>query len=115
NATPECRLGCGLGTRLYGLDTAMAQLPGQVTHSTAYTAYNVITGLSLKGCNLDWTLLYSKDVLVLTNVETRGLSYGHVKMIQQWVREGGSLMILGGLLTLGQGKNMEHGWPDMLP
>jgi hypothetical protein len=106
---------CGLWNRLYGLDKAMAQLPGPVTNSTAYTDYYTITGLSLKGFTLDWTPLYGKDVLVLTNVETRGLSYGHVKMIQQWVKEGGSLIVLGGLLTLGQGKNMERGWPDMLP
>ena len=40
---------------------------------------------------------------------------GQCKMIQRWVSEGGGLVVLGGMMALGQGGNMERGWPEMLP
>lgn len=46
---------------------------------------------------------------MLANVETRGLGLGQVRMIGEFVQQGGSLVILGGLTTLGQSGNMHRG------
>ena len=36
-------------------------------------------------------------------------------MLREWVKDGGGLVILGGLVTLGQNWNMQRGWPEFLP
>ena len=105
----------GLWNRLYRVDEAAARLPGTVTVSSAYTTYHPQHDTRLSGFDLNWQPLYSQDVVVLANVETRGLGLGQVRMLEQWVKDGGRLVILGGLMTLGQSFNMERGWPDFLP
>ena len=54
-------------------------------------------------------------MVVLADVETKGLNYGQVLMLSEWVKDGGGLLILGGPLTLGQDDNMKRAWPLMLP
>ncbi len=52
---------------------------------------------------------------MLANVETKGMNYGQVLMLKEWVKDGGALVILGGNVTLGQDDNMSAGWPQLLP
>ncbi len=104
----------GLYNRLYHLDEALASVP-QLSMSTAYTSYGGQAGLVIKGFSWDWPELWNQDVIILNNVETKGLSYGQVLMLREWVKEGGGLLILGGLVTLGQDNNMARGWPEFLP
>jgi hypothetical protein len=105
----------GLWNRTYKIDDAVARLPGEVLPSSAYTSYSQTSDTTFRGLNFDWSPLYKQDVVVLADVETRGLPFGKVKMLQQWVRDGGGLVILGGLLTLGLNCNLERGWPVLLP
>lgn len=105
----------GLFNRLYRLDEAMAKIPGPVKATSAYTTYHPQHDTQLVGYQLDWEPLFRQDVLVLANVETRGLGLGQVRMIEEWVKQGGGLVILGGLVTLGQNWNMDRGWPEFLP
>lgn len=105
----------GVWNRNYHIDDAVARLGEGAKSGSAYTMYNQFIDTIFTGFDFDWKPLFAQDVIVLTNAEMRGLPYGKVKMLQQWVRDGGGLVILGGLMTLGQNNNMGHGWPDMLP
>ena len=82
---------------------------------SAYTTFHQQHDTQLSGFKLDWRPLFTQDVIVLANVETRGLGLGQVRMIGEFVRQGGGLVILGGLTTLGQTGNMGRGWPEFLP
>ena len=105
----------GLWNRHYRIDEALEKLGGEVNAASAYTTYHPQHDTQLKGFDLDWEPLFGQDVVVLANIETRGLGLGQVRMMAEWVRQGGGLVILGGLVTLGQNWNMQRGWDQMLP
>jgi uncharacterized membrane protein len=105
----------GLWNRHYRIDEALRKLPGKVKATSAYTTYHPQHDTQLKGFTLDWEPLFTQDVVVLANIETRGLGLGQVRMIGEFVKQGGGVVVLGGLLTLGQNWNMERGWPEFLP
>ena len=104
----------GLYNRLYHIDDAAAALP-KVSTANAYTAYTDQSGTLIKGMKWDWQSLWKQNIIVLANVETKGMNYGQVLMLAEWVKNGGALIILGGNVTLGQDENMAHGWPLFLP
>ena len=104
----------GLFNRLYHIDDAAAALPKVKVDST-YTSYSQQTGTVLKGMKWDWPSLWKQNLIVLANVESKGLNYGQVLMLAEWVKNGGALVILGGNVTLGQDDNMTRGWPLLLP
>jgi hypothetical protein len=106
----------GLWNRMYRVDEALAKLGGPPVHLTdAYTQVLAMQGIKINGIKLNWDNLYQQDLVILNDVETRQMGYGVYKMIGEWVKSGGHLVILGGLFTLGQGYNMRTGWPDLLP
>jgi len=105
----------GLWNRIYHVDDSLAKLTDKTKITNAYTTYHPQHDTQLKGFALDWEPIFTQDVIVLTNIEARGLGLGQVRMIEEFVRQGGGLVILGGLLTLGQNWNMERGWTDFLP
>ncbi len=100
----------GLWNRLYRIDEALAPLGENAVVNSAYTTFHQQQDTQLSGFKLDWQPLFTQDVVVLANVETRGLGLGQVRMIGEFVRQGGGLVILGGLTTLGQAGNMQRGW-----
>ncbi len=102
----------GLWNRLYHIDEALGDA---ANITTAYTTFHQQHDTQLSGFKLDWQPLFTQDVVVLANIETRGLALGQVRMFGEHVRQGGGLVIFGGLLTLGQAGNMQRGWPDFLP
>jgi hypothetical protein len=104
----------GLYDRLYQIDAAIQALPG-VQQWDAYTSYHQQQGTRLTGYQWDWKSLWNQDVIILADVETKGLNYGQVLMLSEWVKDGGGLLILGGPLTLGQDDNMARAWPLLLP
>ena len=104
----------GLWNRLYHVDEALAEVPRLNLH-TAYSSYGGQEGLVIRGLQWDWQPLWQHDVIILNNLEAKGLSYGQMIMLREWVKEGGGLLILGGLVTLGQDNNMTRGWPEFLP
>lgn len=104
----------GAWNRMYHLDDALNRL-GPVTVTNAYTKYNFQADTQFTGFDLTWESIFKQDVAVLANVETRGLGLGQVRMIQKRVQDGGGLVVLGGLMTLGQAYNMRYGWPELLP
>ncbi|OPZ73960.1 MAG: hypothetical protein BWY79_02187 [Actinobacteria bacterium ADurb.Bin444] len=104
----------GLFNRLYRIDAAVKTLPNSEQYD-AYTAYHPQRGTTLSGYQWDWKPLWDLDVVVLANVETKGLNYGQVLLLSEWVKDGGGLLILGGPLTLGQDDNMKRAWPLLLP
>jgi hypothetical protein len=112
--TTETLMVRGLFNRLYHVDEALAGVP-KLNLNTAYTSYGGQNGLVIKGIDWDWAPLWQQDVIILNNVETKGLSYGQMLMLREWVKQGGGLLILGGNLTLGQDNNMTRGWPEFLP
>lgn len=103
----------GLFNRLYRLDEAIQSVGG--TRTDTYTSYHQQQGTTLQGYKWDWQPLWNQDVIVLADVETKGLNYGQVLMLSDWVKDGGGLLILGGPVTLGQDDNMKRAWPLMLP
>jgi len=105
----------GLWNRLYRIDEALSPLGDKAVVSNAYTTFHQQQDTQLSGFKLDWQPLFTQDVVVLANVETRGLGLGQVRMIGEFVRQGGGLVILGGLTTLGQSGNMQRGWGEFLP
>lgn len=105
----------GLWNRLYRIDEALSPLGEQAVVSSAYTTFHQQQDTQLSGFKLDLQPLFTQDVVVLANVETRGLGLGQVRMIGEFVRQGGGLVILGGLTTLGQSGNMQRGWGEFLP
>ncbi len=106
----------GPWNRLYRVDEALVKVSGAPVKLTdAYTQIVAMQGIKINGFKFDWNSLYQQDLLILNNVETRQLGYGPYKMISKWVKDGGNLVILGGLYTLGQGYNMRTGWPELLP
>jgi hypothetical protein len=112
--TTEALMVRGLYNRLYHVDEALAGQP-KLNLATAYASYGGQAGLVIKGLDWDWGPLWKQDVIILNNLETKGLSYGQMLMLREWVKEGGGLLILGGLTTLGQDNNMARGWPEFLP
>lgn len=104
----------GLFNRLYQLNAAIQTLAG-AKRCDAYTSYHPQAGTRLQGYQWDWRPLWEQDVVVLADVETKGLNYGQVLMLSEWVKDGGGLLILGGPVTLGQDDNMKRAWPLMLP
>lgn len=104
----------GLYNRLYRLQEAAGAIPGAKL-TDAYTSYHQQQGTKFLGYALDWKPIWDLDVIVLANVETKGLNYGQVMMLTEWVKAGGGLVILGGNVTLGQDDNMKNAWPLMLP
>ena len=112
--TTETLMVRGLYNRLYKVDEALASQP-KLNLTTAYTSYGGQAGLVLKGIDWDWASLWKQDVIILNNVETKGLGYAQMMMLREWVKEGGGLLVLGGLVTLGQDNNMARGWPEFLP
>jgi uncharacterized membrane protein len=105
----------GLWDRLYHIEDALKLLPGKTAITDAYTSFHPQQDTQLSGFKLDWGPLFTQDAIVLANVETRGLGLGQVRMVEGFVRQGGGLLILGGLTTLGQTDNMKGGWPEFLP
>ena len=70
--------------------------------------------------------LYAYDAVVLTNMDAQGFSFPTRRMLCDFVKDGGRLVILGGLNTLGQGgmtgTNLEEllpftlkGWNEVIP
>ncbi len=105
----------GLWNRLYRIDEALSPLGDKAVVSSAYTTFHQQQDTQLSGFKLDWQPLFTQDVVVLANIETRGLGLGQVRMIGEFLRQGGGLVILGGLTTLGQSGNMQRGWGEFLP
>ena len=104
----------GLFNRQYQLDAAVQALPN-VKQLDAYSSFNGQAGNEIAGYKWDWQPMWDLDVVVLADVETKGLNYGQVLMLSEWVKDGGGLLILGGPLTLGQDDNMKRAWPLLLP
>ncbi|MHB9134469.1 MAG: glutamine amidotransferase [Armatimonadota bacterium] len=104
----------GPWNRLYQLDAALLQL-GPVNAATGYIRWGAQEGTRVLGYTMDWPSLYQQDLLVLANANVGGLGYGIGKMIRQWVKDGGSLVLLGGMHTLGQAGCMQYGWEEFLP
>jgi len=104
----------GLFNRQYQLDAAIQAIAG-AKRTDAYTSYHRQKGTTLQGYTWDWQPLWDQDVIVLADVETKGMNYGQVMMLSEWVKDGGGLLILGGPLTLGQDDNMKRAWPLVLP
>ncbi len=104
----------GVWNRMYHLDEAVARLPEAVA-TTAYTSYGFQPQAQILGFTWDWEHIYGQDVAVLANFQTRGFALGLQRMLQKRVADGGGLVVLGGLYTLGQGRAMQYGWPEMLP
>ncbi len=104
----------GVWNRMYRLDEAVARVPDAVS-TTAYTSYGHQAQARILGFEWDWEPIYGQDVAVLANFETRGFAMGLERMLQERVEDGGGLVVLGGLHTLGQGSAMQYGWPEMLP
>jgi hypothetical protein len=103
----------GLYNRLYRIEDVVGLLG--MTLTDTYTGYSQQRGTFLKGYAWDWKALWAQNVMILTNVEAKGLNYGQVFMLQEWVKDGGGLIVLGGNLTLGQDDNMTRCWPNFLP
>ena len=93
----------------------MASLGDKALLNNAYTTFHQQHGTQLSGFKLDWEPLFTQDAIVIADVETRGLGLGQVQMIGEFVKQGGGLVGLGGLMTMGQTDNMKRGWPEFLP
>jgi len=91
------------------------RLPDPVEVINAYFSYNFQSGGQFVGFQLDWESLYTQNVMVMADIRAGAIDMGQVRMIQRWVADGGALVVLGGLMTLGQGNSMPRGWPSMLP
>lgn len=104
----------GVWNRMYQLDEAVARVAGAVP-TTAYTSFGHQAQARVLGFDWTWESLYGQDVAVLANFQTRGFALGLERMLQQRVADGGGLVVLGGLYTLGQARAMQFGWPEMLP
>ncbi len=85
----------GLFNRQYQLDAAIQSIAG-AKRTDAYTSYHQQTGTTLQGYAWDWQPLWDQDVIVLADVETKGMNYGQVLMLSEWVKDGGGPLILGG-------------------
>ena len=112
---PHVLLARGAWNRLYRLDDAVARLGGHVDVRHTYFKYDFQAGGTFMGLDLNWQTIFRYNVLVLANVQTRGMNMGQTRMVEKWVEKGGRLVVLGGMMTLGQGGNMQRGWPQFLP
>ncbi len=105
----------GPWNRLYQPDAALAQFGSPVEVTNAYIEFDFQAGVKFAGFKFDWASLYKQDVLLLDDAEVGSMGYGVARKIRQWVNDGGSLVVLGGMYTLGQSGIMQYGWPDFLP
>lgn len=104
----------GPWNRMYAVDDALKTL-GAVEVTNAYITFNFQNGVKTNGYDYTWDGLYQQDVLVAADAEIGALGYGIGKMIRQWVKDGGCLVLLGGMFALGQGGDLQYGWESCLP
>jgi hypothetical protein len=101
----------GLHSNLYALNKAF---PTAWAVTTVYTGQNERTGAYVKGFP-DIPTLFQYNVVVLANVDGAALGFNGRRQLRHFVRQGGGLLVLGGMQALGQGGYRNSFLGDVLP
>jgi len=104
-AKPKVVLFFGVYTQWYGFDRALADYDVKVSdaHSERAKYFPPVKEL------------LKTRLLVLSDVKGTEFTRSWIGQIKQYVRRGGSVLVMGGPFTLGLGTFAENGMGDMLP
>jgi hypothetical protein len=112
---PAVLLVRGPWNRLYKVDEALKSAGPVGDVSNGYIYFDFQNGTRVVGYTYTWESMFAQDVAVLIDAGVGGLGYAPCKMTREWVKDGGGLVVLGGMYTLGQAGDMRYGWSDLLP
>lgn len=102
----------GLGYERWGLDTALARRGAEVTESE-FMKRRIATAVRTFPATLEEALGY--DLIILAAADGFALSHEGVMILDDYVRSGGRLLVLGGLYAFGGGRWAEFGLDALLP
>jgi uncharacterized membrane protein len=94
----------------YGLDTVLPAVAG-ADHVTSLWS----SGGEVEKFPQKYEDLYKYNVVVLCDVGAAGLQYAGRRVLRDFVKAGGGLVVLGGLYTLGQGAMNQTYFDELLP
>lgn len=112
HAQPNVLFVQGLGFERWELLEALAR-HGATVHTSEFMKRRIATCIRYFPATLDEALQY--DVIILGAVDAFALSQEGVLLLQDYVRNGGSLLVLGGLYSWGGGRFQEFGLDGLLP
>lgn len=100
-APPVVHLGKGLWWNFFGLSDAMAELGGAVWTSSYHCSGQY--GMTLRNYPQTWRDLMGYNLVVLTNVDAQAVGpYGRM-LLEEYVKNGGALLLFGGPSAYGRG------------
>lgn len=98
---PVMHLGKGLWWNVFGLSEAMAEVGGATWTSSYHTSGQY--GMQLRGFPATWQEYFGYNLIVLTNVDAQALGpYGRL-LLEEYVKNGGALLVNGGPFALERG------------
>lgn len=110
---PNIHIAKGLWWDFFGLSEAMVELGG-ATFTSSYHSKGQY-GASLRYFPQTWQALMSHNLVVLANVDAPALRARGRMMIEEFVRNGGGLLVLGGQYSLDRGGYRNTALARLLP
>jgi uncharacterized membrane protein len=108
---PRIHLGNGLWWRFFGLSEGMSELGGAFVTCSWHSRGQ--GGSVLRGFPASWQGLMAENLVVLSNVDAAALGTRGRMLLEEYVRHGGALFVLGGPFAFGPG-GYEHTALDRL-
>ncbi len=102
----------GLAFERWGLVEALAEIGATVRESEFYKR-RITTGVRYFPVTLEEALRF--DLIVMAAVDAHAIGYEGCMILRDYVANGGSLLVLGGLYSWGGGRFDEYGLADLLP
>ena len=102
----------GLGYERWGLEQALASADASL-RASEFMKRRIATCVRYFPASLDEALQY--DLIILGAVDASALSDEGVQLLREYVRNGGSLLVLGGLYSWGGGRFQEFGLDRCFP
>ena len=112
NAVPRVLFLQGIAFERWGWGEALQQRKAEVRESE-FMKRRVATAVRYFPATLDEALQF--DLIILGAVDAFSLSYEGVMLMDDYVKSGGSLLVLGGLYSWGNGRFREYGMDAFLP
>lgn len=112
-APPTVHLGKGLWWEFFGLSEAMAELGGAVVTSSYHASGQY--GYTLRNFPARWQDLAAGNLIVLTNVNAPALGPAGRLLLEEYVQNGGALLVCGGPFAFERGEYRHTALDRLLP
>ena len=110
---PKVLLITGRNGKTWRADEALAAWPAEATASSVAEASSIAANLTY--WPVDYNTLMKFDAIVMADVDISSLGVLGQEMLRDYLVNGGSLVVLGGIETLGNGSFVSSRIADLLP